>query len=90
MNDLISREAVLNILLYHAGGYDYIETETERLLSEIRELPAAEPRRGEWLDACGYMKCSCCGFECGDPYYLDEANYCPDCGARMEESDEGK
>lgn len=48
-------------------------------------LPTAEPRKGERLDDCGGMACSCCGFSCDDPYYLGEANYCPNCGARMEE-----
>lgn len=47
-------------------------------------LPA-KPRTGEWLDGCGGMACSCCGFSCDDPYYLGEANYCPNCGARMTE-----
>ena len=86
MDDLISREAVLNILLYHAGGYDYIETETERLLSEIRELPAAEPRKGRWLsvfvDGLGFnglmFECSECGKRSAG-----RTNFCAYCGADM-------
>lgn len=43
-----------------------------------------EPKHGYWLEAkeedpCWY-RCS----ECGRLYDLDE-NYCPNCGARMEE-----
>lgn len=45
----------------------------------------AEPRKGKWIDYCGGVKCDQCGFECDDTYYLGEANYCPNCGARMEE-----
>ena len=48
----------------------------------------AHPKKGKWIDYCGGVKCDQCGFECDDPYYLDEANYCPNCGTRMEAGDE--
>ena len=55
----------------------------------IEELPSAEPmRHGKWIfnpsDAFEAMfakpKCSECGFESADGL-----NYCPNCGARMDE-----
>ena len=53
----------------------------------IKDVPAADVKKvihGKWLDDYGYDKCSVCGFKCNDPYYLGEANYCPECGARMD------
>lgn len=50
----------------------------------LRPAPLAE-KKGKWIDYCGGVKCDQCGFECDDPYYLGEANFCPNCGARMEE-----
>ena len=44
----------------------------------------AHPKKGKWIDYCGGVKCDQCGFECDDTYYLGEANFCPNCGARME------
>ena len=44
----------------------------------IQNAPSAE-KRGKWL--CGY--CSCCG----ERTVWDETDYCPNCGARMEEGD---
>lgn len=54
----------------------------------IRELPSAqpEPKRGKWIrnnDSDHAWKCSVCG--CG---YTDcRLNYCYDCGAQMERSE---
>lgn len=50
----------------------------------IKDVPTIEERKkGKWIDEHD-MTCSVCGFECDDPYYLGDANYCPNCGARME------
>lgn len=40
-DDLISRRAVINLLKNWAGGYDYIETETEAAIKDIQQLPCA-------------------------------------------------
>lgn len=71
---------------------DY-EHENRRLHGEIEALQAEvkrmEPKRGEWIyhpkDAIEMMftlpKCSICGHESSDAL-----NYCPNCGAKMNES----
>ena len=57
----------------------------------IAELPAAdvEPvRRGKWLNTRAENKkmCSCCGIiHFIAQYPFGKINYCPNCGARMEE-----
>lgn len=51
---------------------------------KVNRMPTIEERKtGKWIDEHD-MTCSVCGFECDDPYYLGDANYCPNCGARME------
>lgn len=51
----------------------------------------AEPKHGRWLPSdkgdCVYT-CSECGFV-RDAYILDEKAYCPRCGAKMDEVDDG-
>ena len=55
------------------------------LIEYIAEgIPFSE---GEWVDAWGKDKCTICGFECDDPYYLGQANYCPECGSKMTRKD---
>lgn len=38
-----------------------------------------------WEEWIGDTKCTSCGFICGDDYYFGSKNYCPNCGAKMEE-----
>lgn len=59
------------------------------IASIIREQPTAdvvEAKHGEWFpidvgDCC--YRCSVCNFV-RDAYLLEEDNYCPHCGARMD------
>ena len=46
-----------------------------------------ERKKGKWIDE-DEMTCSVCGFECDDPYYLGDANYCPNCGADMRDNND--
>lgn len=39
---------------------------------------------GEWFWFDGIIQCSACGFMCDEPDYLGKANYCPECGAKMD------
>ena len=51
----------------------------EPLNDEIRKA-------GRWIDA-GWdgEKCSLCGWNIDDTFYTQQFNYCPNCGAKMEE-----
>lgn len=74
MNDLIRRHDAIEVLEWKWAGISAIEA--------IRELPAAQPERktGKWVNE----KCS----ECGQyVYHGDVRNYCPKCGARMNEDE---
>ena len=94
MDDLISRQAAIDALIRKTRPHDNGDgTTTICVMSEglvreiITHLPTAEPRTGKWVlmsDCTGkYYACSWCGH---DGY--SGMNYCPNCGAKMEESDE--
>ena len=55
-------------------------------LNRINEQPTIQPKRGTWIDTRGneewYAREYRCS-ECGDTM-LGEANFCPNCGAKME------
>ena len=64
------------------------------LLSEedLYRIVVLPPKTGHWImtsdylttayGSIDYVKCSCCGEDS-----LEEGNYCPNCGARMIESE---
>ena len=57
---------------------------------QIALAPTVEQKHGRWIEADGgdcCYKCSECGF-LRDAYILDESNYCPNCGAKMDEVEE--
>lgn len=92
MDDLIRRQAAIDAMTecYWSIMGDKSPTLDEKtalyvdLKQAVKRLPTAE-KMGKWIDYCGGVKCDQCGFECDDTYYLGEANFCPNCGARMEE-----
>lgn len=52
-----------------------------------------KPKHGEWLcgdDMFEYAICSCCEWDSGEPweYAKEHFRYCPNCGAKMERSEE--
>lgn len=48
-------------------------------LEDVRNAPTIEPKCGRWIEDGHYERCS----ECGEPTN-EYHNYCPNCGARME------
>ena len=56
-------------------------TQEEALDMAIKALEQ-EPKTGHWIDDCGGVKCSCCGYLIDDCFYVK--TYCTNCGAKME------
>ena len=89
--DLISRQAAIDELSYcQTFLYDsmdkYPKIELGDAKAVLEALPAAEPRKGRWVevyleDGILASRCTACGeLDTGVPL-----NYCPNCGARMGE-----
>lgn len=85
MNDTIYREAAKDVIAnMEAVGYSPYATigRLDALLA-LNRLPSAE-RRGQWIIDKEFSNIGRCSF-CGDRWgSVDQMNYCPSCGARME------
>ena len=76
--DLISREAVLNILN---------ENLLSRLAYSINKLPSIQPQKGEWIKETNeyntWLVCSNCNAHMKVFKSNQYINFCPNCGADM-------
>jgi hypothetical protein len=77
--DAISRQDALDCLT--ATGlkkFDFILDARDK----IKKLPSVtpQPKTGHWIDDCGGVKCSCCGYCIDDDYYAKA--YCTNYGKR--------
>ncbi len=97
MNDLISRRAAINTLHKEIIKRRLLDDVNDGMLDEfdtediLRKLPSAYPKKGKWIKTGRWGRVYQCD-QCRN--YLDfdgvnagrgSTNYCPNCGARMEE-----
>lgn len=96
--DLISRrvaiEEIRNLKISVAGKDVFPNEAKETIIKTLDELPSVQPeqRTGHWIDTgnyfmgaygnIDYVECSCCHEDS-----LEEGDYCPNCGAKMEEGE---
>jgi hypothetical protein len=98
-SDAIDRQAAIDALgeeppVWYDGEDEIAERDQwKRDIEAIKSLPSVRPKIkvGHWIewtdDIDDYVKCSCCDYgDEGDVKLGDETNYCPHCGAKMEES----
>lgn len=97
MNEYIDREAAVDAVTGIYYDTPEINLTAEKFEAEINGIQAADVapvRQGRWIDSYPdidpnpmfmYGICSECGFEQGISKYL---NYCPICGAKMEQESE--
>lgn len=92
MTDYIDRQAAIEALgerpvvwdewtdeytLGQRKQYDY-----DKLAIEALPSVEVEPvKHGRWIDMDDHVMCSCCGAT----HYGADKNYCPNCGAKMDE-----
>jgi len=72
MDDLISRQAAIDAL----NG-----------LNKIVNLPSAQPKKGRWLNHLGLPLSDFCSVCANDSPFNKHWDYCPNCGAKMEEEE---
>lgn len=85
MSDLISREAIINLITDSCYNLSDINA-TNMLIDKINEIPSVESKTGVWQESIipeRYVthRCSNCGY---GVKRLDLYSYCPNCGAKME------
>lgn len=91
MTDYIKREDALEQFDYYDLG-EYLTTQIRGMLMDVPSADVAPVRHGRWIELAmkGEFKCSVCGrgsksentFQLIPTVYW---NYCPNCGARMDE-----
>ena len=97
MTEYIEREAAVKVFNnFDAGRADsppFTLLTPEEFAEYLYELPTADVApvvHGRWVDNgipdSMLSGCSVCGFTCGSSSFF----YCPNCGAKMDESDESE
>ena len=97
MNDLISREELMNILQLMLSTEDmsYGKKVYGKVIQQVKSLPTieAEPvKHGRWINVKisisgnSSAECSLCGAVVHNNF-SNVINYCPNCGARMFDKD---
>ena len=92
MSDLIDRQAAIDDLRDYKTEPNISDDESEikgyndgidLAISVLATSSSAEPEQktGKWINCGCALKCS----ECGHLMSWDVRNFCPNCGARMEE-----
>ena len=92
MDDIISRQAAIEAVMNHYRVGDKPQNEEMDWCAKmLNELPTAE-KKGKWIPVTngrGGHECDQCheyapSWQTGEEHLT---NYCPNCGARMEESE---
>lgn len=102
MNDLISRRAAIKAIddlpnCYNGYSDTYDKAYIIGVLEELPSVDVPDRKVGEWydwsfaaFDGCTvwHRVCSVCGYKRDDDNLDKDTNYCPNCGAKMERSEE--
>ena len=93
MDRLIREQVVIDRLSHWYS--DMLETgkEQEDLIEVIKAIPSAEPKTAHWIadiDRWGDVITTVNGYRCDkcNAFDSDKDNYCPNCGAKMAESED--
>ena len=89
MTRLIDKDMLIEILGEMQGlcATKAALIQNSKIWQQVKDMPTVDAvpvRHGRWVSHgdCGVTECSCCGWN------IEECvgwNYCPSCGARMEE-----
>ena len=91
---LIDADALINTI-EHSGGGRNTHNAFLKVADYVRTMPTVEPKHGHWIytgirGRFPTCQCSVCeAYENADWAMIQEgANYCPHCGAKMDEVEE--
>ena len=89
-DDAISRDFLFKVLDNFCGHSRDATITLDTLADIVYEIPSVTQKSGKWIDKfAGVYKCSCCGETIEIDIEIDYPNgitfnYCPNCGAKME------
>lgn len=87
-DDQISRQAAIIALSHNKVGDDDADVVIQHDIETLKGLPSAqpEPRKGHWERKWEDWRHQMSWFECSVCHagYMDDYDYCPNCGAEME------
>jgi hypothetical protein len=98
MGRLIDEQTAYDVLTeYYHHWADLQHKALEEALSKVPTVDAVPVRHGRWINEGVYGEGhSQCSIRCSNPLcnfhyigYLDDYNYCPNCGAKMDGKDGG-
>ena len=85
MTRLIDADKLISAVKSNVLTTDSLKTYVEASVNAQPTVDAVPVRHGKWKVTSCYIKCS----ECGECFMLIPQNFCPACGARMDEDEEG-
>ena len=93
--DAVSRKEVFNQIFYSTdnNGDVVLGSVLRERIARLPSVTPQEPKTGHWImtgnylttayGSIDYVECSCCGEDS-----LEEGNFCPNCGAKMDKEQE--
>lgn len=92
MSDYIKREDTIKAIESEIYRHDYLD----HVIDIIEAMPSADvtpvryANHGRWKNYKDEHTCSVCDYSFCDEWYSDDDvyNYCPNCGARMDEGND--
>jgi rubrerythrin len=85
--DAISRQAVLIELDKYLSGVSFDEKGIDVVIKELPPV-SPQPKMGRWSHDGSHWKNRFICSECGYKLFDEPTSYCPNCGAKMAESEE--
>lgn len=91
MSDIISRKLAIELLENTIAMTKKEERRRNYCVELIKAMPSAYPKKGKWIkaDSQQYFRKHYPCFTCSECGYRKDSqkkwNYCPNCGARMDE-----
>ncbi len=84
---LIDADKIVYTWVIDADGEEHDGVTLQSIIKKMPTIDAVKVVRSKWIKVADIGDCCYTCLNCGftrDAYLLDTANYCPNCGAKME------